>query len=91
MASTVSASSTPGYRMMWKATATKLRPSAIMLPQLGVCAGMPTPRKDSEASISTAEAATKVACTISGATMLGSTCRHRITGSRVPTACAAST
>ena len=48
MASTVSASRMPGYRMMWKATATKLRPSAIMLPQLGVCGGMPTPRNDSD-------------------------------------------
>ena len=77
--------------MMWKATATKLRPSAIMLPQLGVCAGTPTPRNDRAASISTAEAATKVACTTSGATMLGSTWRQRMTGSRVPTAWAAST
>jgi hypothetical protein len=81
----------PGYRMMWNATVTKLRPSAIMFPQLGVCDGTPTPRNDSAASVSTAAAATKVACTTSGATMLGSTWRSRMTGSRVPTACAAST
>src|ERR1019366_3517284 len=91
IASTVSASKMPGNRMMWNATATKLRPSAIMLPQLGICAGTPTPRNDSADSMSTADAAMKVACTTSGAVMFGSTWRHRISGSRVPIACAAST
>ena len=77
--------------MMWKATATKLRPSAIMLPQLGVDAGMPTPRNESDASISTADAATKVACTISGATVLGRMWRNIRVQVGVPTEMAPST
>ena len=76
--------------MMWNATATKLRPSAMMLPQLGVCGGMPTPRKLSTASVRMAEAAMKVACTISGANRLGRMWRNRMAGTRVPDATAAS-
>jgi hypothetical protein len=49
-------------------------PSAMMLPHVGVCGGMPTPRNDRIASIRIADAAMYVACTISGATVLGRTC-----------------
>ena len=50
----------------------------MMLPQLGVCGGMPTPRKLSTASVRMAEAAMKVACTISGANRLGRMWRNRM-------------
>ncbi|MNR15897.1 hypothetical protein D3C85_1324560 [compost metagenome] len=76
--------------MMWNATATKLRPSAMMLPQLGICGGMPTPRKLSTASVRMADAAMKVACTIRGANRLGRIWRSRMAGTRVPTDTAAS-
>ena len=51
----------------------KVRPPAIMLPQLGVSGGVPTPRKLKEASRITASAQMKVPCTIRGASTLGST------------------
>ena len=47
------------------------RPSAMMLPQVGMSGGKPRPRKLKIASVSTAEAATKVPCTIKGAKALG--------------------
>ena len=67
------------------------RPSAMMLPQVGVSGGMPMPRKDRIASIRIAEAQMKVPCTISGATVLGSTWRTSSVGVGVPTVMAAST
>ena len=51
---------------------------------------MPTPRKLSTASVRMAEAAMKVACTISGANRLGRMWRNRMAGTRVPDATAAS-
>ena len=63
----------------------------MMLPHVGVCGGMPTPRNDRIASIRIAEAAMYVACTISGGTVLGRMWR-KISGKvRVPTEMAAST
>ncbi len=54
------------------------RPSAMMLPQVGTSDGRPSPRKLRMASVSTAEAAMKVPCTISGASALGRMSRHRM-------------
>lgn len=45
-------------------------PSAMMLPQVGVSGGKPTPRKDRIASTRIAEAQMNVPCTISGAPSL---------------------
>ncbi len=68
-----------------------MRPSAMMLPQVGVSGGMPMPRKDRIASIRMAEPQMKVPCTISGAMVLGSTWRTSSVGVGVPTVMAAST
>ena len=62
-----------------------------MLPQLGISGGVPAPRKLRIASMITAEAQTKVACTIRGAKVFGRMCRIRMLGSLVPTEIAAST
>ena len=48
-----------------------LRPSAMMLPQVGISGGRPTPRNDRMASTRIAEAQMKVPCTISGAMRVG--------------------
>ena len=77
--------------MLCGKTRNSVRPSAMMLPQVGVSGGMPTPRNDRIASIRMAEAAMKVPCTISGATVLGRTWRTSSSGVGVPTAMAAST
>ena len=53
--------------------------------------GMPMPRNERIASSRMALAQMKVPCTISGGMVFGNTCRIRISGSRVPTAIAAST
>ena len=63
----------------------------MMLPQLGMIGGVPAPRKDNVASPIMAEAQMKVACTISGASVLGRMCFQMMTGMRVPEAMAAST
>src|SRR6185295_9846275 len=67
------------------------RPSAMMLPQVGVSGGIPTPRNDRIASTRIAEATMYVACTISGGSVFGR--MWRITSGRVgvPTEIAAST
>ena len=77
--------------MLCGKTRNSVRPSAMMLPHVGVCGGMPTPRNDRIASIRIADAAMYVACTISGAIVLGRTCRTSSSGVGVPTAIAAST
>src|SRR5205814_777938 len=64
-ASTVAARKMPGKRMLCGKTRNSARPSAMMLPQVGVSGGMPTPRKDRIASIRMAEAQTNVAWTTS--------------------------
>ena len=69
-------------RMYW-------RPSAIMLPQVGVGGGDPKPRKLSVASVTTANANTKVSWTIRGARQLGSTCFLRMRKLPAPIAIAA--
>ena len=69
----------------------RLRPSAMMLPQLGILGGVPAPMNERIASVIIAEPHTYVACTSNGATMLGRICRTRINGSVVPAAIAAST
>ena len=63
----------------------------MMLPQVGVSGGMPTPRNDRIASIRIALAQMKVPCTISGATVFGRTWRMRRSGVGVPAMIAAST
>src|SRR4029077_9624027 len=70
-ASTVMARNVPGIRIVQGAIWKKVRPWAMMLPQLGISGGTPAPRKLRPASISMAEAQTYVACTISGASVLG--------------------
>src|SRR5919108_3630036 len=62
-----------------------------MLPQDGTYGGTPTPRNDSAASVSTAAANTKEACTMTGDRQFGSTCRATITRAETPSARAAST
>ena len=51
----------------------KPRPSAMMLPQVGVSGGMPMPRNDRIASSRIALAQMKVPCTISAGIVFGST------------------
>ena len=58
IASTVTASSTPGKKMIHGAIWKKVRPSEITLPQLGISGGVPAPRKESPASVRIAEAQT---------------------------------
>jgi hypothetical protein len=55
--STITARKAPGIRMLQGAIRKKLRPCAMMLPQLGISGGTPTPRKLSPASVRMAEAA----------------------------------
>src|SRR5277367_361048 len=57
-ASTVMARNVPGIRIVQGAIWKKVRPWAMMLPQLGTSGGTPAPRKLSPASISMAEAQT---------------------------------
>src|SRR5690606_6953435 len=68
-----------------------LSPSRMMLPQLGLGARVPMPRKLSEASMRMAEATHSVISAMMGAMMLGMTWRTMMTGVRTPTAMAAST
>ncbi len=63
----------------------------MMLPQVGTSGGTPMPRNDRMASIRMADAQMKVPCTIMGAIVLGSTCRHSSFGVDVPSVTAAST
>ena len=63
----------------------------MILPQLGMIGGVPAPMKDRMASVIIAEAQINVACTVSGARVLGRMCRKMIIGTRVPDAMAAST
>ncbi|OIQ66391.1 hypothetical protein GALL_520410 [mine drainage metagenome] len=63
----------------------------MMLPQLGMIGGVPAPMNDNVASVIIADAQMKVACTMSGANVLGRMCFQTITGARVPEAIAAST
>jgi hypothetical protein len=77
--------------MLWGKTRKSERPSAMMLPQVGVSGGIPMPRNDRIASIRIAEAQMKVPCTISGATVLGKTWRMSSFGVGVPAMIAAST
>src|SRR5580658_4271738 len=90
-ASTVTQRKIAGKNTMYGLTCHSARPSAMMLPQLGMIGGVPAPRKDNVASVIIAEAQMNVACTISGASVLGRMCFQMITGSRVPDAIAAST
>src|SRR5215510_10512053 len=83
-ASTVTARKAPGIKMVHGAIWKKVRPCAMMLPQLGISGGTPAPRKDRPASTSMAEAHTYVACTISGASVLGRMCRANSLPVRVP-------
>src|SRR5262252_9072592 len=57
-ASTVAARKMLGNKMLCGNTRKSARPSAMMLPQVGVCGGIPTPRNDRIASITMAEAHT---------------------------------
>src|SRR5713226_6121199 len=57
-ASTVMARNVPGIRIVQGAIWKKVRPWAMMLPQLGTSGGTPAPRKLRPASISIAEAQT---------------------------------
>ncbi len=54
--STVKARNNPGKRMIQKASCTYVRPSAMMLPQLGMWGGVPAPRNDRYASTRIADA-----------------------------------
>jgi D-arabinose 1-dehydrogenase-like Zn-dependent alcohol dehydrogenase len=90
-ASTVTARKMPGKRMLCGKTRNSARPSAMMLPQVGVSGGMPTPRNERIASSRMAEAQTNVAWTMSGASVLGTTWRRSSAGVRAPSATAAST
>ncbi len=67
------------------------RPSAMMLPQVGVSGGIPTPRNDRIASTRIAEATMYVACTISGGSVFGRMWRITSGSVGVPTEIAAST
>ncbi len=60
--------------------ATGLRPSAMMLPQLGTVGGMPAPMNESTASSRIADAPMKLAWTNMAAAMLGKMWRTRIAG-----------
>src|SRR5260370_12572842 len=57
-ASTVTARNAPGIRMVHGAIWKKVRPWAMMFPQLGISGGTPAPRKERPTSITTAEAQT---------------------------------
>ncbi len=63
----------------------------MMLPQLGTCGGVPAPMKLKTASVIMAEAQIKVACTSTGARVLGRMWRHSVRKNPVPAAIAAST
>jgi ABC-type dipeptide/oligopeptide/nickel transport system ATPase component len=80
-----------GKNTMYGFTCQSARPSAMMFPQDGMIGGVPAPMKDKVASAIMAEAQMKVACTISGASVLGRMCFQMMTGTRVPEAIAAST
>ena len=77
--------------MLCGKTRKSARPSAMMLPHVGVSGGMPTPRKERIASTRIADALTNVPWTMRGATVLGRTWRARRSGVRPPRATAAST
>src|SRR6185437_6348577 len=89
--STVIMRAAPGMVIIQGASTMYCRPSAMMLPQVGVGGTAPTPRKDSVASVSTAYANRKESCTISGAIALGRMCRRRIRQCPAPAATAACT
>src|ERR1019366_5892081 len=65
--------------------------SDSMRPHDGYGSGMPRPRNDSEASVRMVEPSWAVASTISGARVLGRTCRRAIRISLMPIDLAAST
>src|SRR5438128_1484007 len=90
-ASTVSARTMPGNRMLCGKTRNSARPSAMILPQVGLSGGMPTPRKERIASMRIADAAIYVAWTINGGTVLGRMWRAMSGKVGVPTDIAAST
>src|SRR5689334_12973134 len=90
-ASTVTDRNSAGKKTIYGFTCHNARPSAMMLPQLGMIGGVPAPMNDNVASVIIAAAQMNVACTISGASVLGRMCFQMITGTRVPEATAAST
>src|SRR5271166_801554 len=63
----------------------------MMFPQLGIIGGVPAPMNDNVASVIMADAQMNVACTISGAKVLGRMCFQMMAGTLVPQAIAAST
>src|SRR5262245_63161561 len=77
-ASTVSDRKTPGKKIKYPAIWNKLRPSAMMLPQLGTLGGVPAPMKDRIDSTIMAEEKMYVPCTSRGATELGRMWRMRM-------------
>ena len=88
---TVNDKAMPGNSTMCGAIENTVRPSEIILPQLGVEGGVPAPMKLSIASVKTAEANIYVACTIKGARVFGNMCRHNKKIKGVPAVMAAST
>src|SRR5258706_8747682 len=90
-ASTVTARKTPGKNTLCGNSMNCTRPSAMMLPQVGMSGGRPTPRNDRIASMRMPLAQMKVPCTISGAIVFGRMWPNMIFSVGVPSAIAAST
>ncbi len=57
---------------------TSVRASKIIEPSEGAGGGVPSPRKLSEASVSTAQDSESVTCTMMIDVMFGSTCRNMV-------------
>src|SRR5690606_31540138 len=68
----------PGAAMVHQAVVTRERASRTIDPSDGVGGGVPSPRKLSDASVSTAQDRDRVTWTMTIAVMLGSTWRRRI-------------
>ena len=80
----------PGKKDIQKACCKNVLPKARIFPQLGFSGGIPNPRKLKDASVNIANAKTYVACTKTGAIVLGAKCTNNILQVGVPKALAAS-
>ena len=80
----IRASAAPGNRMMRGAIGKKARPSAIMLPQLGISGGVPAPRKRQDRLGQHRGGANVGRLHDQRGMQFGSTWRMRMSGSRVP-------
>ena len=81
----------PGAIIVQFAIDTMLRASKIIEPSEGAGGGVPSPRNDSDASVSTAHESESAVWTMTRPPMLGSTCRAIVTHGFWPVLTAART